>query len=134
MPLVRIDMIAGRAAADVAAIGQAVHQAMMECLDVPQRDRFQVITEHAPGRLIFNSDYLGVARTEGIVLVQVFLSAGRSEAQKRAFYARAAELLALTAGLRPEDVTIGLAENTRADWSFGNGRAQYLEMPKEDWR
>jgi phenylpyruvate tautomerase PptA (4-oxalocrotonate tautomerase family) len=107
---------------------------MVECLNVPQRDRFQVITEHAPGRLIFNPDYLEVPRTEGIVLIQVYLSSGRDEAQKRAFYARAAQLLAETAGMRPEDVTIMLAENTRADWSFGNGRAQYLEMPKEAWR
>ncbi|MDB5805773.1 MAG: tautomerase family protein [Betaproteobacteria bacterium] len=134
MPLVRIDMIAGRAAADVAAISQAVHQAMVECLNVPRRDRFQVITEHAPGRLVFNPAYLEVPRTEGIVLIQVFLSGGRDEAQKRAFYARAAQLLTEGAGMRPEDVTIALAENTRADWSFGNGRAQYLEMPKEQWR
>jgi 4-oxalocrotonate tautomerase len=134
MPLVRIDMIAGRSSADVAAIGQAVQQALIECLNVPARDRFQVITEHAPGRLAFNPDYLEVPRTEGIVLIQVFLSAGRDEAQKRAFYARAAQLLAEDAGVRAEDVTITLSENTRADWSFGCGRAQYLELPKEAWR
>lgn len=134
MPLVRIDMIAGRSAADVAAISQAVHQALVECMDVPQRDRFHVINEHAPGRLLFNPDYLGVTRTEGIVLIQVFLSAGRSEAQKRAFYTRAAQLLHENAGVRPGDVNIGLAENARGDWSFGEGRAQYLEMPREAWR
>jgi phenylpyruvate tautomerase PptA (4-oxalocrotonate tautomerase family) len=127
-------MIAGRSSADVAAIGQAVQQALVECLNVPARDRFQVITEHAPGSLVFNTDYLEVPRTEGIVLIQVFLSAGREEAQKRAFYARAAQLLAEGAGVRAEDVTITLSENTRADWSFGRGRAQYLELPKEAWR
>jgi 4-oxalocrotonate tautomerase len=134
MPLVRIDMIAGRSSADVAAISQAVQQALVECLNVPARDRFQVITEHAPGRLVFNPDYLEVPRTEGIVLIQVFLSAGREEAQKRAFYARAAQLLAEGAGVRAEDVTITLSENTRGDWSFGRGRAQYLELPQEAWR
>lgn len=134
MPLVRIDMIAGRAKADVAAISQAVHQAMVECLDVPQRDRFQVINEHAPDHLLFNPEYLEVPRTEGIVLIQIYLSAGRSEAQKRAFYQRAAQLLHDNAGVRPGDVNIGLVENARGDWSFGEGRAQYLEMPREAWR
>ena len=133
MPLVRIDMIAGRSEAAIAAISQAVQQAMVACLNVPQRDRFQVINEHAPGRLLFSPDYLEVPRTEGIVLIQVFLSAGRSEAQKRAFYARTAQLLH-EAGVRPEDVSIALAENTRGDWSFGNGVPQYLEMPREQWR
>jgi phenylpyruvate tautomerase PptA (4-oxalocrotonate tautomerase family) len=133
MPLVRIDLIAGRPEAEIAAISQAVHQAMTECLNVPARDRFQVISEHAPGRLIFNPDYLDIRRSAGIVLIQVFLSGGRSTQQKQAFYARAASLMAETAKVPAEDVTIGLSENAREDWSFGLGRAQYLELPKEAW-
>ena len=134
MPLVRIDLIEGRSASQVAAIGNAIQRALMDCLDVPERDQFQVIDEHSPGRLIYNSGYLGVERTEGIVIVQVFLSSGRSTAQKQAFYARAAELLAAEAAMRPEDVTIVLTENTRADWSFGQGLAQYLVLPREQWK
>ena len=106
----------------------------MDCLDVPARDQFQVIAEHTPGRLVYNSDYLGVERTDGIMIAQVFLSSGRSTAQKKAFYARAAELLAAEAATRPEDVTIVLTENTRADWSLGQGLAQYLVLPREQWK
>jgi hypothetical protein len=29
---------------------------------------------------------------------------------------------------------IHLVENTREDWSFGNGEAQYVVLPKEQWR
>jgi phenylpyruvate tautomerase PptA (4-oxalocrotonate tautomerase family) len=134
MPLVRIDLIEGRSASQVAAIGNAIQRALMDCLDVPARDQFQVINEHSPGRLIYNAGYLGVERTAGIVIVQVFLSSGRSTAQKQAFYARAAELLATEAAMRPEDVTIVLTENSRADWSFGQGLAQYLVLPQEQWK
>jgi phenylpyruvate tautomerase PptA (4-oxalocrotonate tautomerase family) len=134
MPLVRIDLIEGRSATQVAAISNAIQRALVDCLDVPERDQFQVISEHSPGRLIYNSGYLGVERTEGIVLVQVFLSSGRSTAQKQTFYARAAELLATETATRPEDVTIVLTENTRADWSFGQGVAQYLALPREQWK
>ena len=66
-----------------------------------------------------------MARTQGIVIVQVFLSSGRTTEQKKAFYARAANLLAAEAMVRPEDVTVVLTENTREDWSFGQGVAQY---------
>ena|SRR5689334_6870172 len=134
MPLVRIDLIKGRPEAEVAAIGAAVQRALMECLDVPKRDHFQVITEHAPGRLIYDPGYLDVKRSDGIVVVQVHLSAGRTTAQKQAFYAKAAELLARDAKVRPEDVTITLAENVRENWSFGNGVAQYVVLPKEQWK
>lgn len=134
MPLVRIDLIEGRSASQVAAIGNAIQRALVDCLDVPERDQFQVIAEHSPGHLIYNSGYLGVERTDGIVIAQVFLSSGRSTAQKQAFYTRAAELIAVEAATRPEDVTIVLTENTRADWSFGQGLAQYLVLPQEQWK
>ena len=134
MPLVRVDLISGRSESQIAAIGNAIHRALIECLDVPERDHFQVITEHAPNRLIYDSAYLGVERTQGIVFVQVFLSAGRTTEQKQAFYARAANLLASEGRVRPEDVTVILTENTREDWSFGQGVAQYLMLPREQWK
>jgi 4-oxalocrotonate tautomerase len=134
MPFVRIDLIAGRTEAEVTAIGGAVHRAMVEILNVPERDRFQIITEHPPGRLVYNDSYLGVERTDGIVVVQILLSAGRTPEQKQAFYARTAALLGQDANVRPGDVTIALIENTRGDWSFGNGVAQYVVLPKEEWK
>lgn len=68
------------------------------------------------------------------MLVQITLSAGRSMAKKQAFYARLAALLQVDPGVRPEDVTVSLVENTREDWSFGNGEASYVVLPREQWR
>ena len=134
MPLVRIELIKGRNETQVAAIGAAVQEALVTVMNVPERDRFQVISEHAPGRFIYNDAYLGIKRTNGIVFVQVFLSKGRTTKQKQAFYALVAKLLSARAGVRPEDVAIALVENTREDWSFGNGIAQYVVLPKEEWK
>ena len=108
MPLVRIELIKGRSETDLVAIGNAIHRALVECLNVPERDRFQVITEHSAGRLLYDSGYLGIERTDGIVFVQVFLSAGRTTEQKKAFYARVASLLASEARVAPGDATIVL--------------------------
>ena len=134
MPLVRIELIKGRTDREVAAIGAAVQEALVAVMNVPARDRFQVITEHAPGRFIYDDAYLGVKRTDGIVFVQVLLSKGRTTEQKQSFYALTAKLLAEKAGVRPEDVAIAIVEGTREDWSFGNGIAQYLVLPKEEWK
>ncbi len=73
-------------------------------------------------------------RTGGIVLVQVFLSAGRTTQQKQAFFAKAAEFLSRDANVQPGDVTITLSENVRENWSFGNGVAQYVVLPKDQWK
>jgi 4-oxalocrotonate tautomerase len=134
MPLVRIDLREGKSASYIQAIGNAIQQAMVEHLDVPVRDQFQIISEHAPDHLVYNPDYLNVERTDDIVFIQVTLSAGRTTEQKRAFYARLAELLQENPGIRPQDVAIHLVENTREDWSFGNGEAQYLVLPREQWK
>lgn len=134
MLLVRIELIKGRSETDLLAIGNSIHRALVECLNVPERDHFQVITEHSTRRLLYDSGYLGIERTDGIIFVQVFLSTGRTTQQKKAFYARVASLLASEARVAPGDATIVLVENTREDWSFGHGCAQYLELPPEQWK
>jgi phenylpyruvate tautomerase PptA (4-oxalocrotonate tautomerase family) len=134
MPLVRIDFIEGRSDADIAAISDAVHQALVSVVGVPERDRFQVITAHPPGRLVYNRGYFGIDRTDGIVIVHVSFATGRTEEAKRALYARIVADISERTATRAQDVFITLSENTRADWSFGNGVAQYLELPREEWR
>lgn len=125
MPLVRISVREGKPAAYRLAIGQSVHQAMVETINVPAADRFQVITEHPPEGMIYDPAYLGIERTDEVVFVQITLNAGRSTGQKRALYARITELLAETLGVRPQDVLISLVEVSRENWSFGKGEAQY---------
>ena len=59
MPFVRIDLARGKPAEYRKALGEIVYQAMRETIDVPENDKFQVITEHAPGDLNLAGSYLG---------------------------------------------------------------------------
>jgi len=125
MPLVRISLREGKTAAYRRAIGDGVHRAMVETINVPPLDRFQVITEHSADSLMYDPAYLGIHRTDDVVFVQITLNAGRSIEQKRALYARMAELLARSPGVQPQNVMVSLVEVARENWSFGNGEAQY---------
>ena len=125
MPLVRISLREGKSETYRRAIGEAVHRAMVETINVPALDRFQVITEHTPTGLIYDPAYLGINRTVDVIFVQITLNAGRTVEQKRALYARIVGLLAENPGVRPQDVLINLVEVPRENWSFGNGEAQY---------
>lgn len=127
MPLVRISLQAGKPADTKRKIADAVHAALVETMDVPADDRFQIITEHAPDDLIVDRQYLGIARSDDVVLIQVALRKGRSIEKKKAFYRRTAERLHDAVGLRLEDTLITLAENDLPDWSFGLGVAQYVK-------
>lgn len=125
MPLVRIDLAQDRSPDVVRALGDAVHQAMVETLKVPPDDKFQVITTHASGALNVTPSYLGIDYGPGLVFVQITLNQGRTVEQKRAFYRRVADDLHAALGVRREDVIISLVEVAKENWSFGNGEAQY---------
>jgi 4-oxalocrotonate tautomerase len=127
MPLVRISLREGKSEQYRRALADGVHQAMIESIDAPPQDRFQVVTEHPANDLIYDASYLGVERSDDIVMVQITLSAGRKPGQKRKLYQRMAELLAKNPGLRPQDLMISLVETVWENWSFGNGEAQYTK-------
>jgi 4-oxalocrotonate tautomerase len=125
MPLVRISLREGKSEQYRKAVADSVHQALVEAMDAPAQDRFQIVTEHSANDLIYDPSYLGIERSDDIVFVQITLSTGRKLAQKRKLYQRMAEILAKNAGLRPQNLMINLVEVAWENWSFGNGEAQY---------
>jgi 4-oxalocrotonate tautomerase len=125
MPLVRISLREGKSEEYKKALGDGVHRAMVEAIEAPAQDRFQIITEHPASGLAYDPTYLGIQRTENIVMVQITLSTGRKPPQKRKLFQRMAEILAENPGLRPQDLMVSLVEVAWENWSFGNGEAQY---------
>ena len=126
MPLVRIDISDNAPAALAQTIGEVVYEAMIEIAKVPLHDKFQIVTRHGAGQLIYPSEgYLGIDYTPGIIFIQVFWLTGRATDVKKAFYRRIADQLHARAGVRKQDVFISLIDSAREDWSFGNGEMQY---------
>jgi phenylpyruvate tautomerase PptA (4-oxalocrotonate tautomerase family) len=126
MPLVRIDLQEGRSAPEVRHIADTVQGVMLDVFAAPPRDRYQIVTEHPIGQIIAEDTGLGFERTDGVMVVQI-VQQGRSEDQKRAAYAELARRLERECGVAPSDLIISIVANDRADWSFGGGRAQFLE-------
>jgi phenylpyruvate tautomerase PptA (4-oxalocrotonate tautomerase family) len=83
------------------------------------------VTEHGDEDFDCSTNYLGVARSDDLVIVQLTVSNTRSKEQKKALYRRIVERLAANPGLRREDVFINLVEVAKENWSFGNGIAHY---------
>jgi phenylpyruvate tautomerase PptA (4-oxalocrotonate tautomerase family) len=126
MPLTRVSLRRGKPASYRKAILESLYQAMRETFDVPEGDRFMTVTEHDADDFLYGQDYLGIARSDDLVLIQLTVSNTRSVAQKQQLYRRIVERLAENPGLRPEDVFINLVEVLPANWSFGRGEAQYV--------
>ena len=125
MPLVRIALRKGTKPEFRRALSDSIHRAMVETIGIPEQDKFQIITEHDADSLIYDPSYLGISRSDGVVLIQIALSAGRTLEVRKALFARIAEHLRERPGVRPEDVFVSLVEVAKENWSFGNGIAQY---------
>jgi phenylpyruvate tautomerase PptA (4-oxalocrotonate tautomerase family) len=126
MPLVRVDVFEGRSDDEIRELLGTIQEVLEEVFAAPSRDRYQVLTEHRPGHLVLEDTGLGIERSDRVVLVQV-VQQGRTAEQKKKLYATLAQRLENTIGLSGEDLIVSVTENTRADWSFGFGRAQFLE-------
>lgn len=124
MPLVRIDIHKGKDADYRQAIGRAVYDALVS-VGVPENDRFQVVGEHAAGNFLFDPDYLGIHRSDDLVMIQITWNEGRSVEQKKTLFKAIVDGLSAKAGILPEDIVINLVDVKKENWSFGNGVAQY---------
>jgi 4-oxalocrotonate tautomerase len=130
MPLVRIELVEGKSEEYRNKVGDIVYQTLVDVLNVPEHDRFQVITEHSKDALSFDRDYLGVHRSDNCIFLQITLNAGRSVELKQRFYKAVTDNLHQGVKLRREDVVINLVEVSKENWSFGNGEAQYVSPPR----
>jgi 4-oxalocrotonate tautomerase len=124
MPLVRIDLPAGKPAGYGAQVGQIVYQALTDVMNAPKDDLFQVITEHSQKGLQFDRDFLGIHRSDDCVFVQITLNSGRTVEMKQRFYKAVADGLHESLQLRTEDVFINLVEVQKENWFYGMGETQ----------
>jgi len=125
MPFAHIHLRAGKPDAYRQAIFDNVYRAMRETFNVPEDDQFMTITEHDAANFRYSASYLGVARGDDLVLIQITANNTRTVQQKKALFGRIAELLGENPGIRPEDVFVSLVEVAKENWSLGYGLAQH---------
>ena len=125
MPLLCFDLVEGRSERQIKRILDVTHEVLVQSFKVPQRDRYQIVREHAPSRMIVEDTGLGIERTPNNLVLQV-TTRPRDRAMKQAFYKSLVEKLEAECGISPSDVIVTFMTNTDEDWSFGLGRAQFL--------
>ena len=125
MPLVRISLIKGKSENFGKRVGDVVNRTMVDTINVPAKDNFQIITERDSSTLVYDPSYLEIPRTDGIVIIQITLNEGRAVELKKTFYKTLADRFHRELGIRMEDVFVSLVEVKKENWSFDNGVAQY---------
>ncbi|BBX61629.1 putative tautomerase YrdN [Mycobacterium saskatchewanense] len=125
MPLLYVDLIEGRTPSEVQELLDAIHDAVVEAFRVPPRDRYQVVRTHPAHEIAALDTGLGLTRSPRLVIVHV-VSRRRTRVMKEQFFKLLAANLADRCGLDSADLIVSITENGDEDWSFGEGRAQFL--------
>jgi phenylpyruvate tautomerase PptA (4-oxalocrotonate tautomerase family) len=117
MPLVQVDLPRALFEEKGTQIGDEVHQALIDALEVPADDRFQIFRPREAGELVFDPRYGGVDR-RSLIVIQVLMVRRYTVELKRELYRRIVTRLA-GIGIRPEDIQIAVTENYYEDWYAG---------------
>ena len=95
-----ISLKQGQSAARRKAVADGVYTALRETFNVPDEDRFITISEHDEESFLFSRNYMGIERSDDLVILQITVSNTRNVEQKKALFARIVELLSQNPGLR----------------------------------
>lgn len=106
------------------AIGNALNRSLVEALNIPEGDRFVIISEHADDELFIDPTFMEMSRTPEAMIITVLLGAHRPLAEKKALMATIAKLLHEAADVSPEDVFVAIVPVPNENFSFGRGVAQ----------
>src|ERR1700738_4457240 len=107
MPLVRIDISKTASCERVRDVGDAVYKARIAVANVPECDRFQVVTRHEPDEIIYPEEgYLGIDYTPDLIITQVTRVGGHSTDLRLEVRRRIVEICAEVLGVPKRTVLV----------------------------
>src|SRR4051812_35205519 len=108
MPFVRISVSHSLSDAQLRQVADAAHRALVATFNVPEADRFQVLTRHAANELICSPEYLGIAHGASVAFIQITCNEGRTLEMKKALFATLAQSIADGGAIKAADVIVSL--------------------------
>ena len=114
MPLVRIDMIAGKSPEYKKTVLNCIHDGLAAALRIPDWDRFQRIVE------IPREDFeTAPGKSDDFMIIELTLFPGRTREQKGNAIHQITANLEDQLGIAPEDVFIIIHEPPNENWGLG---------------
>lgn len=121
MPFIRTSVHRSTAQSTRRQIVDGIHDALVDAIGMPNDELFNQLSEYDEESFFYSRSFNGIARSDRLVVVELTMRRGRSDAMKRALYAKITGNLHVRAGVSPKDVFIFTHENDYSDWSVGNG-------------
>jgi phenylpyruvate tautomerase PptA (4-oxalocrotonate tautomerase family) len=122
MPFVHTYINQTTAAMVRAAVVDAIHHALVTGIGMPMDELFNLVHLYDAENFHYSRTFNGVARSDNLVVIEITMRRGRSDAMKQSLYAAIAENMSKIDGISTRDIFIFMHENDYSDWSVGNGK------------
>src|SRR4029077_16003966 len=90
MPFVITAVSQGTDASRKQLIVESIHNALVQAIGMPEDELFNLVSEYNARDLRCSRAFNGVARSDPLVVVEITMRRGRSDAMKKALYAEIA--------------------------------------------
>lgn len=117
MPLVKIEIRAGKSAEHKKTLLDSVHQALIQAIKIPEYDRIQRLYELDAGNFEASSN-----KTDDVTLTEITMFKGRSTEAKKQLFNAIVDNLAKNPGIKGDDITIVLHEPPLENWEIRGGK------------
>ena len=87
MPFIRTSVHKDTSPQRRQAIVDGIHEALVEGIGMPADELFNLVGEHDAQSFFYSRTFNGHARSDHVVVVEITMRRGRSDAMKRALYA-----------------------------------------------
>jgi phenylpyruvate tautomerase PptA (4-oxalocrotonate tautomerase family) len=124
MPLVKVNLLAGRSAEEKDSIAASIQSALVSTLEVPDEDRYQLFNEYDGESFRHTSGNLGMTYTDQLLIVEITFLEGRDDELKKSLLSEINRNLVAAGVVGADDVFVLITEIGRANVSFGRGLAQ----------
>ncbi|HUX53817.1 MAG TPA: tautomerase family protein [Williamwhitmania sp.] len=116
MPLVKVEIIAGKSSQYKKALMDGIHQALVNTIKIPDHDRRQRLYELSAE--CFEHD----GRSDSYTIIEVTMFKGRSAEAKKSFYREVVDLLMANPGIPGNDITIVINDPALENWGIRGGK------------
>ena len=125
MPFTRVSKLAGKSSEYKQAILENVYQSLHQTFAVAENDRFMVVNEFSKDDFTYHPAYLGMDRSDDVVVIEITCNNTRTIEQKKKLYQDINERLGKNPGIRTDDIVICIVEVAKENWSMGRGIASF---------
>jgi phenylpyruvate tautomerase PptA (4-oxalocrotonate tautomerase family) len=122
MPFIRTAVKKGTSPEQKRKVVEGIHLALVDSIGMPPDELFNMISEYDGEDFFYDRSFNGITRSDHIIVIEITMRRGRSDAMKKTLYSNIAMNLEKNANVTPSDIFIFTHENDYSDWSVGNGK------------